>query len=78
MITMNSHGPNDSTFYELQHETKVPFTSYHQEKLADGIYITMFQAGSAGSHISPIPMVSSNMPWNLPVALLAISDAHWK
>ena len=78
MITMKRHGPNDSTFYELQHKTKIPFTSYHQEKSADGIYITMFQVGSAGSNISPIPMVSSNMPWNLPVALIAISDAHWK
>jgi len=78
MITMKRLGPNDSTFCELQHKTNAAFTSHHQEKSADGIYITMVQVGSAGSNISPIPMVNSNMPWNLPVALIAISNAHWK
>ena len=78
MITMERHGPNDSTFCQLQHKTNAAFTSHHQEKSADGIYITMFQVGSAGSNISLIPIGSYNMPWNLPVALIAISNAHWK
>ena len=78
MITMKGLGPNDSTVCELQHKTNAVFTSHHLEKSADGIYITMFQVGSADSNISLIPMVISNMPWNLPVALITISNAHWK
>lgn len=78
MITIKCHGPNDSTFCALQHEFTVAFTSYPHEKLADGTCVAMFQVGSAGSKISPIPIASYNVPWNLSEVSIDTSDAPWK